>query len=57
MRATMRTPKGLRDEIPKATARFLKRHGTDAPVDEIMKAAGLTSGALYSHFQEKETLS
>jgi len=53
----MRTPKGLREEIPKAAARFLKRHRTDAPVDEIIKAAGLTSGALYSHLQEKGTLS
>jgi len=37
MSATMRTTKGLGEEI--------------------LKAAGLTSGALYSHFQEKETLS
>ena len=57
MRAAVRTPKGLREEIPKAAARFLKRHRTDAPVDEIIKAAGLTSGALYSHLQEKGTLS
>jgi len=57
MRATKRDPKRVHEEILKAAAPFLKRHGTDgAPVDEIMKAAGLTSGALYSHFKNKEDL-
>ena len=38
-------------------APFLKRHGTDgAPVDALMKAAGLTSGALYSQFKNKDDL-
>ena len=34
----------------------LKTHGVSAPVDQLMKAAGLTSGALYSHFKKKEDL-
>src|SRR5262249_61121475 len=56
----MKTAKGasktLHQEILRAAAPFLKRHGTDAPVDEIMKAAGLTSGALYSRFKNKDDL-
>jgi TetR/AcrR family transcriptional regulator, transcriptional repressor for nem operon len=40
-----------------AAASFLKAHGTEgAPVDKIMKAAGLTSGALYSQFKNKDDL-
>ena len=47
----------LRGQILKRVVPFLKRHGTDrASVDEIMKAAGLTSGALYSQFKNKEDL-
>jgi TetR/AcrR family transcriptional regulator, transcriptional repressor for nem operon len=47
----------MRADILKAAAPILKTHGTHgAPVDEIMKAAGLTSGALYSHFKNKEDL-
>jgi TetR/AcrR family transcriptional repressor of nem operon len=57
MRATKRNSSELHQKILKAAAPFLKRHGTDgAPVDEIMKTAGLTSGALYSHFKNKEDL-
>jgi TetR/AcrR family transcriptional repressor of nem operon len=57
MRATKRNSRELHQKILKAAAPFLKRHGTDgAPVDEIMKTAGLTSGALYSHFKNKEDL-
>jgi TetR/AcrR family transcriptional regulator, transcriptional repressor for nem operon len=57
MRATKRDPKQVHEAILKAAAPFLKRHGTEgAPVDEIMKTAGLTSGALYSHFKNKEDL-
>ena len=56
----MKTAKGAsktqHQEILRAAGPFLKRHGTDAPVDEIMKAAGLTSGALYSQFKNKEDL-
>ena len=47
----------VRKDILKKAAPFLKRHGTDgAPVDKIMKAVGLTSGALYSQFESKEDL-
>jgi TetR/AcrR family transcriptional repressor of nem operon len=48
--------KSLHAEIIKAAAPFLKKHGTSAPVDAIMKAAGLTSGAMYSQFKNKEDL-
>src|SRR5258708_12223023 len=47
----------LREKILDAAGPFLKCHGIDgAPVDEIMKEAGLTSGALYSHFKNKDDL-
>ena len=47
----------LREKILDAAGPFLKRHGIDgAPVDKIMKEAGLTSGALYSHFKNKDDL-
>ena len=52
-----RSSDDLRGQILKRVVPFLKRHGTDrASVDEIMKAAGLTSGALYSQFKNKEDL-
>jgi len=52
-----RSTDDLRGQILKRVVPFLKRHGTDgASVDEIMKAAGLTSGALYSQFKNKEDL-
>jgi TetR/AcrR family transcriptional repressor of nem operon len=57
VRTARHSSKGLREQILKAAAPFLKRHGTEgAPVDEIMKAAGVTSGALYSQFKNKEDL-
>jgi len=46
-----------RQEILEAVVPFLKVHGTDgAPVDALMRAAGLTSGALYSQFKNKDEL-
>jgi TetR/AcrR family transcriptional repressor of nem operon len=51
--------KGSRDlhaEILDAVVPVLKTHGVSAPVDQLMRAAGLTSGALYSHFKKKEDL-
>src|SRR5215467_8846362 len=57
MKKTDRSSKSVREDILKRVVPFLKRHGTDgASVDEIMKAAGLTSGALYSQFKNKEDL-
>src|SRR5262245_35335526 len=57
MKTVKRESKELHHEILTAAAPFLKRHGIEgAPVDQIMKAAGLTSGALYSRFKNKEDL-
>src|SRR5258708_13855820 len=48
---------GLREKILDAGGPLRKRHGIDgAQVDEMMKEAGLTSGALYSHFKNKDDL-
>jgi len=51
-----RDSKDLHAEILDAVMPVLKTHGVSAPVDQLMKAAGLTSGALYSHFKKKEDL-
>jgi TetR/AcrR family transcriptional regulator, transcriptional repressor for nem operon len=57
MKAKRRGRTALREKILKVAGPFLKRHGVDgAPVDEIMGEAGLTSGALYSHFKNKDDL-
>jgi len=57
MKTVKRESNELHHEILTAAAPFLKRHGIEgAPVDQIMKAAGLTSGALYSRFKNKEDL-
>lgn len=57
----MRTKAGekekLRGEILKDSVKTFKKFGhAGAPVDQIMKRAGLTSGALYSHFKGKDDL-
>jgi TetR/AcrR family transcriptional repressor of nem operon len=57
----MRTKAGekekLKEKILTEALPFLKKFGRDgAPVDKIMAAAGLTSGALYSHFKSKDDL-
>lgn len=57
----MRTKAGekekLKERILVEALPFLKKFGRDgAPVDKIMAAAGLTSGALYSHFKSKDDL-
>lgn len=47
----------LRTQILKDSIRTFKKMGKDgAPVDQVMKRAGLTSGALYSHFKGKDDL-
>lgn len=57
MSSTRRRSSPPRQEILEAVAPILKRHGTEgAPVDALMKAAGLTSGALYSQFKDKDDL-
>jgi TetR/AcrR family transcriptional regulator, transcriptional repressor for nem operon len=57
MSSTRRKSRPPRQEILEAVAPFLKRHGKEgAPVDALMKVAGLTSGALYSQFKNKDDL-
>jgi TetR/AcrR family transcriptional repressor of nem operon len=55
MRISAEEKEKLREKILAEAAPFLKKTGSSgAPVDEIMKNVGLTSGALYSHFKSKE---
>jgi TetR/AcrR family transcriptional repressor of nem operon len=49
-------PNDLQGEMLEAVVPALKAHGVGAPVDQLMKAAGLTSGALYSNFKNKQDL-
>jgi TetR/AcrR family transcriptional repressor of nem operon len=55
-RGASRGSADLHAEILDAVVPVLKTHGVSAPVDQLMRAAGLTSGALYSHFKKKEDL-
>jgi TetR/AcrR family transcriptional regulator, transcriptional repressor for nem operon len=57
----MKTKKGekelLRSIILDKALAYLKKHGNgNASTDQIMKFAGLTKGALYSHFTSKDDL-
>lgn len=57
----MRTKAGdkekLKAKILEGALPYLKKFGLgNAPVDKIMAHAGLTSGALYSHFKSKDDL-
>lgn len=57
----MKTKKGekerLRMVILAKAAQFLKRHGrVGSGTNQMMKHAGLTRGALYSHFKSKDDL-
>lgn len=55
MRISAEEKEKLREKILTEAIPFLKKTGSSgAPVDEIMKNVGLTSGALYSHFKSKE---
>lgn len=57
MRTTAEEKQKIREHILVQAIPFLKKSGLDgAPVDQIMKHVGLTSGALYSHFQSKDDL-
>ena len=47
----------LKEKILKDSTKAFKKMGrSGAPVDQIMKGIGLTSGALYSHFKGKADL-
>ena len=57
----MKTKKGekekLRGTILDRAIRYFKTHGSGGSgVSSVMKEAGLTTGALYSHFESKEDL-
>src|SRR5258706_6498385 len=57
----MRTKKGEKEKrrtlILEKAISYLKEHGRgEAAADDIMKHAGLTKGALYSHFKSKDDL-
>ena len=57
----MKTKKGekekLRGTILNRAIRYFKTHGSGGSgVSSVMKEAGLTTGALYSHFESKEDL-
>lgn len=55
MRISAEEKEKLKEKILTEAIPFLKKTGSSgAPVDEIMKNVGLTSGALYSHFKSKE---
>lgn len=57
MRVTAEEKAKIKDRILRETMPFLKKSGlSGAPVDQIMSQVGLTSGALYSHFESKEDL-
>lgn len=57
MRITQAEKEKLREKILHEALPYLKTWGSGgAPVDKIMKRAGLTSGALYSHFKSKDDL-
>jgi len=46
-----------RDRILKAAARIIREEGmSGAGVAEVMQAAGLTHGAFYSHFRDKDAM-
>jgi Transcriptional regulator len=55
MRISREEKELLREKILTKAIESFKVHGAaGAPVDKIMKSVGLTSGALYSHFESKE---
>ena len=57
MRISREEKEKLKEKILAEALPSIKAFGAaGAPVDKIMKSVGLTSGALYSHFESKEDL-
>lgn len=57
MRTKAADKEQIKKEILKDSVKTFKKFGqAGAPVDQVMKRAGLTSGALYSHFKGKDDL-
>lgn len=46
----------MRDKILEATAAMLVAHGTQAPMSKIAQRAGVATGSLYNHFENKDVL-
>src|SRR5438105_9908364 len=56
-RAASRSKQATHDRIVDAAARAIRRSGYDGTgVADIMKEAGLTHGAFYSHFPSREAM-
>jgi len=57
MRITKETAAANRERVLEAAARLFREKGVDGiAVAELMKAAGLTHGGFYNHFESKEEL-
>lgn len=57
MRVTQDVVRRHREELVLAAARMLRERGVEATgVSEVCRAAGLTHGAFYRHFESKEAL-
>lgn len=46
----------MREKILDATAAMLVAHGTQASMSKIAKQAGVATGSLYNHFENKDVL-
>jgi TetR/AcrR family transcriptional repressor of nem operon len=57
MRITQETAAANRERVLEAAARLFREKGVDGiAVADLMKAAGLTHGGFYNHFESKEEL-
>lgn len=57
MRVTQEVVRRHREELIQAAARMLRERGVEATgVSDVCRAAGLTHGAFYRHFESKEAL-
>jgi len=50
------TQSHMREKILEATAAMLVAHGTQASMSKIAKQAGVATGSLYNHFENKDVL-